>query len=214
MPYVSNVTGTWITPEQATSPAYYVEHLRRAVQFEAGVRTLAADPALHFARGRPGHGADLAGAHRTSATTAAAARRVDAARRASPQRRRGHARGGWPVVARRRAARLAGVHAERRRRVPLPTYPFERKRHSVDRAVAGGDRALQRPDRRGPGQQRAQRPISEWFWTRHVAARRRLPRARAGVPWPVRAGWSSTTRPRVSGLGRRLARARASTFCR
>ena len=38
IPYISNVTGTWITAEQATSPTYYADHLRQAVQFEAGVR--------------------------------------------------------------------------------------------------------------------------------------------------------------------------------
>ena len=55
IPYVSNVTGTWITPEQAMSPAYYAEHLRRAVRFEAGVRTLAADPAILFLEVGPGN---------------------------------------------------------------------------------------------------------------------------------------------------------------
>ena len=55
IPYVSNVTGTWITPEQATSPAYYAEHLRRSVQFEAGIRTIAADPAVLFLEVGPGN---------------------------------------------------------------------------------------------------------------------------------------------------------------
>ena len=51
---MSNLTGTWITPQQATSPAYYADHLRRAVQFEAGMRTLAADAALLFVEVGPG----------------------------------------------------------------------------------------------------------------------------------------------------------------
>ena len=55
IPYVSNVTGKWITPEQAMSPAYYAEHLRRAVRFEAGLRTLAADPATLFLEVGPGN---------------------------------------------------------------------------------------------------------------------------------------------------------------
>ena len=55
IPYVSNVTGTWITAEQATSPAYYAQHLRRAVQFEAGIRAIAADPAILFLEVGPGN---------------------------------------------------------------------------------------------------------------------------------------------------------------
>ncbi len=55
IPYVSNVTGTWITAEQATSPAYYAAHLRRPVQFEAGIRTLAVDHGLFFLEVGPGN---------------------------------------------------------------------------------------------------------------------------------------------------------------
>lgn len=38
--YISNVTGTWITPEQATDPDYYCTHLRQPVQFAKGLETL------------------------------------------------------------------------------------------------------------------------------------------------------------------------------
>ncbi|MDK1290492.1 type I polyketide synthase [Pseudoalteromonas umbrosa] len=41
-PFVSNVTGTWITPEQATSTQYWLDHIRQAVNFVDGVKTLAA----------------------------------------------------------------------------------------------------------------------------------------------------------------------------
>ena len=41
-PYVSNLTGTWVTPEQATDPEYWVSHLRQPVRFSAGIRTLLA----------------------------------------------------------------------------------------------------------------------------------------------------------------------------
>ncbi|MTJ47693.1 non-ribosomal peptide synthetase/type I polyketide synthase [Dolichospermum sp. UHCC 0259] len=38
IPFVSNVTGTWITDEDATNPSYYAQHLRQAVRFADGVK--------------------------------------------------------------------------------------------------------------------------------------------------------------------------------
>ncbi len=38
-PYVSNVTGTWVTEQQATDPGYWVQHLRGTVRFADGLRT-------------------------------------------------------------------------------------------------------------------------------------------------------------------------------
>ncbi|MCP5046565.1 MAG: acyltransferase domain-containing protein, partial [bacterium] len=40
IPYVSNVTGLWITVEESTDPGYWTSHLRRTVQFDGGVKTL------------------------------------------------------------------------------------------------------------------------------------------------------------------------------
>jgi acyl transferase domain-containing protein len=40
IPYVSNVSGTWITPEQATDPNYWVQHFRGCVRFADGLQTL------------------------------------------------------------------------------------------------------------------------------------------------------------------------------
>jgi acyl transferase domain-containing protein len=36
-PFISNLTGTWITDEQASSVDYWVEHLRRTVRFADGI---------------------------------------------------------------------------------------------------------------------------------------------------------------------------------
>ncbi|MFM8332067.1 MAG: type I polyketide synthase, partial [Candidatus Methylumidiphilus sp.] len=43
LPFVSNLTGDWISPEQATDPAYWAKHLRHTVEFEADLSTLLAD---------------------------------------------------------------------------------------------------------------------------------------------------------------------------
>ncbi|ELR72269.1 Long-chain-fatty-acid--CoA ligase [Fulvivirga imtechensis AK7] len=40
IPYISNLTGVWITAAQAMDPEYYGKHLRQCVNFESGITTL------------------------------------------------------------------------------------------------------------------------------------------------------------------------------
>ncbi len=47
IPYLSNVTGTWITDEQATEPTYWTNHLRATVRFFQGIEKLLQSP-RHF----------------------------------------------------------------------------------------------------------------------------------------------------------------------
>jgi phthiocerol/phenolphthiocerol synthesis type-I polyketide synthase E len=133
IPYISNVTGTWITPEQATSPTYYAKHLRQPVQFEAGMRSLAAVSGLFFLEIGPGD---------TLTSLARANLARDRAKHATSSL--SHPRKPQPdaQVMLEAAARLwlagatlewSGLHAgSAARRVPLPTYPFERQRYWVD----------------------------------------------------------------------------------
>ena len=53
-PFISNITGTWITPNQATDPQYWADHLRNPVQFEKGIRELVKDPYRVFLEVGPG----------------------------------------------------------------------------------------------------------------------------------------------------------------
>ncbi len=133
LPYVSNVTGTWITTEQATSPAYYARHLRQAVQFADGIRTLASDPNLFYLEVGPGNAlatllhANLAGDHtRLIASSLSHPRRADRDSRsmldAAGRMWVAGVPMAWPEM-------LAGATP---RRIPLPTYPFERKRYMVE----------------------------------------------------------------------------------
>lgn len=190
VPYVSNLSGTWITPQQATSPAYYADHLRRAVQFEAGMRTLAADAALHFVEVGPG--AALTSLARMNLGPDGGRRVVASMRRATDARNDDEA-----LLEAAGRLWLAGstlnwsaLHAERRRRVPLPTYAFERKRHSVDRA----DRPVSAAPSPGPADvgpaTNRPRPVEDWLWIRTWQRAGRLPQrpvpaALAGARWLV-----------------------------
>ncbi|MHC5065580.1 MAG: SDR family NAD(P)-dependent oxidoreductase, partial [Planctomycetota bacterium] len=44
IPIVSNFTGTWMKPEEATDPEYWVRHLRSTIRFADGIGTLLEDP--------------------------------------------------------------------------------------------------------------------------------------------------------------------------
>jgi phthiocerol/phenolphthiocerol synthesis type-I polyketide synthase E len=131
--WVSNLTGTWITPEQATDPAYWASHLRQAVRFADCVATLAAE-----GRGRVfiecGPGRTLSSLVRRQVPGAAA---IHSLRHADDpaddvEVLLGALGRAWAAGA---EVDWRAVHGgEARRRVPLPTYPFERKRFWIDRA--------------------------------------------------------------------------------
>ncbi|MEV5508421.1 type I polyketide synthase [Streptomyces orinoci] len=133
IPYVSNLTGTWITAEQATDPDYWVRHMRGTVRFADGLATLAAfdggDPVLLEC----GPGRTLAGyAAGRAGTPADALTSMRHAKSELPDQQVLLAAVGglWAHGVRDRAA-----DAGRGRRVPLPGYPFARTRHWIDRAA-------------------------------------------------------------------------------
>ncbi|MCP4658618.1 MAG: acyltransferase domain-containing protein, partial [bacterium] len=43
IPFISNLTGTWIRADEATDPSYWVRHLRHTVRFAAGIGELLAE---------------------------------------------------------------------------------------------------------------------------------------------------------------------------
>ncbi|HEX3891038.1 MAG TPA: SDR family NAD(P)-dependent oxidoreductase [Terracidiphilus sp.] len=44
IPYLSNVSGTWIQADEATNPAYWAKHIRQTVQFSTCLATLGQQP--------------------------------------------------------------------------------------------------------------------------------------------------------------------------
>ncbi|MEU3650019.1 SDR family NAD(P)-dependent oxidoreductase [Lentzea sp. NPDC034063] len=149
-PYISNVTGTWVTPAEATSPQYWTRHLRETVRFDDGLQTLwsKCDIALEV-----GPGDTLAALARSNPAKPAAAQVLTSLRR---EREAGHNSrhllasagslwtNGLPVN-----VAVPGTTAETRR-VPLPTYPFQRQEYWVDRVSsarnAGGALSTDGPE--------------------------------------------------------------------
>ncbi|MFA5665299.1 type I polyketide synthase, partial [Castellaniella sp.] len=53
--FISNLTGTWITPEQAVSPDYWARHMLAPVRFAQGLQTLQEKGAPLIIEAGPGH---------------------------------------------------------------------------------------------------------------------------------------------------------------
>jgi amino acid adenylation domain-containing protein len=143
LPFVSNMTGHWILPSEATDPAYWLQHLRETVRFSEGVREISeVDPVFL----EVGPGAVLGGLIRRRTDLASAPRVL----RSLP----GSEKDCCELETLLDAVGslwLMGVSIDwgafnssgRRRRVPLPTYPFERKRYWV--APASRDSSIVEP---------------------------------------------------------------------
>ncbi len=137
IPYLSNLTGTWVEPAEATDPDYWVRHLLGTVRFSDAVGELWEEPGRILLEAGPGPAlGSLALQHPASAgglVLSSLPHELD--RRNDAEHLEDTLGQLW----------LAGVepdwtafHAgERRRRVPLPTYSFERRRYWLPAATAG-----------------------------------------------------------------------------
>ena len=134
IPYVSNLTGDWIKSDQAVDPRYWARHLRETVRFSDGLSRLLEEPEHVFLEIGPGQ---------TLCTLL----------KSHPQRQMDHAgvaslgtvgqSDSQPAMLKALGQLWqAGIEPnwtgfydnEKRRRLKLPTYPFERERCWVDPA--------------------------------------------------------------------------------
>jgi acyl transferase domain-containing protein len=169
LPFVSGVTGTWVTEEEATDPRYWVRHLRQTVRFGQGVRTLLEDPSrvlLEVGPGRTLGPLARMQLERGQPTVVLTSMRA-------PREPGSDVRFALNTLGRLWVAGVTvdwkTLHSgERRRRVVLPTYPFERKRYwlepRAESAAPASDTALAR-----------RKDAADWFylpsWKRTLAPR-------------------------------------------
>jgi phthiocerol/phenolphthiocerol synthesis type-I polyketide synthase E len=199
IPLISDVTGTWLTPEQATDPGYWAEHLCSTVRFGDAVAELWRSPNRALLEMGAGQALSAWALQHPAASRAADPVAVGSLR---------HSLDAQPDLAFLLGTLgklwLAGVRfdarafwaGERRRRVPLPTYPFERRRYWIDpqkpRREAERPREVsleKRPD------------VGDWFYV--PAWRQSLPPSSPDLG-EVPGGWLLFCDE--LGLGERLAR--------
>jgi acyl transferase domain-containing protein/alpha-ketoglutarate-dependent taurine dioxygenase/acyl carrier protein len=158
IPYVSNLTGTWITAEQATDPGYWARHMVQTVRFAAGLHELLGDPARILLEIGPGQ--TLGSFVRQHPDCGPDRVVLGSLRHAS------HREADLPFLL-RSLGRLwlagaevdwIGFHAhERRHRVSLSTYPFERQRFWLEPDAPARSTS---PRPLAPGR----RPAADWLY--------------------------------------------------
>jgi acyl transferase domain-containing protein/thioesterase domain-containing protein len=136
IPFLSNLSGKWITPEQAMMPEYWTKHLRHTVRFSDGVQELLKDSNRVFLEVGPGSTLSTLVRQHLSGT---------GSRVVLGSLRHPHEQESDDAFILNSLGRLwlAGVEVnwpgfyegERRRRIVLPTYAFERRRYWVDPTI-------------------------------------------------------------------------------
>ncbi|MEZ5318103.1 MAG: SDR family NAD(P)-dependent oxidoreductase, partial [Vicinamibacterales bacterium] len=158
--YVSNVSGQWITDAEATSPDYWLRHVRSAVRFADGVRLLLEDADRFLLEVGPGRAlASLARQQAAPAAVTTSMRHADESEADDEVLARATA----TLWRRGVAVNWRATHAgEPRARVPLPTYPFDRQRYWLEPRPGGAFDVATATDAAGPLPKRAD--LAGWFY--------------------------------------------------
>jgi acyl transferase domain-containing protein/thioesterase domain-containing protein len=199
LPIVSNLTGQWLPPARARDPEYWVEHLRNTVLFAANVDTLLESSDRVFLEVGPGN---ILGSFVRQNPKAPAQRVFSSLRHPDDT-------AGDDVYLRTVTARLwaVGVPVKLealwttpRRRVPMPTYPFQHQSYWI----APGTSAVHA----APTDERPMRlaEIDDWFRTPRWVQQGILETRETPATWLV----FQTREPVADGLVERL-RARGDT---
>ncbi len=136
IPIASTLTGTWLTPKQATDPHYWARHLREPVRFSPALRcVLDAHDAAFVEVGPRGTLSTLARQHTRPGRPAPVTipSLMDSPRAEAAAMTLAHGQL-WTLGIELPGA--AATPSDHRHRILLPTYPFERKRHWIEAATA------------------------------------------------------------------------------
>ncbi|MGB3298890.1 MAG: acyltransferase domain-containing protein, partial [Phormidesmis sp.] len=179
IPFISNVTGTWITTQEATSPDYWGAQIRQSVRFSEGITTLSQLANPVFLEIGPGDSLAKLTQQQLSVTESANNSTLTVHSLPHPK---SETTDTLQILSALGQLWCAGVeidwqtvHTEQaRRRIPLPTYPFERKRYWVDldtTALTGRDRP------QSTGHIELKPNLSDWFYS--PSWERKLPKPKA-----------------------------------
>ena len=207
IPIVSTLTGTWMTAEEASDANYWARQLRQTVRFAGGLGEILKEPATVLLEIGPGQTLSAL----ASQQGAPAKDRVVLSSLRHPRDSQSDVAYILNTLARLWTAGVeidwAALHADEpeRRRIPLPTYPFERRRYWIDppdtssegKQIAALKRRNEPADylyvpswkrtvRRAEGQRKQRSPAGSFLQTRVEWA------LRLSNAWRVKGSLSST----------------------
>jgi len=161
LPYISNATGKWITIEEATDPAYWAKHVRGTVRFADGLTQLFEVAGVIFLEVGPGRTL-------SSFVTQHKNKKHGQLNLNLVRHPKENVSDTYFLLSKIGRLWLNGkkidwqgfYSGEKRRRIPLPTYPFQRQRYWFDNAAY--NLGMQLPfeefsPRKNP-------EIAEWFY--------------------------------------------------
>ena len=154
IPFISGVTGTWITEQQATDPAYWARHLREPVQFSAAIRELLNKSNAALIEVGPGNVLSTLARQHVKSRNGSAQEFLIAC--SLPRDSSGQANA-TEILNALGSLWLAGaepdwyaVHSAKQRcRLSLPTYPFERKLYWYEPTAKAEPRSASRESESG-----------------------------------------------------------------
>jgi len=161
IPYISNITGHWIKAEDATDTGYWAKHIRITVRFSKGIETLLEKEHAVFIEVGPGDTLSTFVRHHENRKTSHSV--LHTLRHPKQQ-----IKDDYFFISQMGQLWLYGVKidwsklypGEKRCRIPLPLYPFERKRYWIDgdpvkagKSMTGNSLTGKKPDQ------------ADWFYT-------------------------------------------------
>jgi len=169
IPYISNVSGTWISDKEVTNPVYWQRHLRETVQFAGGIKELTKKGNVIFVEIGPGR--DISAIVARYLENDLGRHVINLVRPSTQQ-----VSDVSYLLNKIGLLWLGGIKiewskfysGEKRYRIPLPTYPFEGQRYWLDgnpfKMAAAA--LTQKP------QPRSAADMSDWFY---IPSWKRLP---------------------------------------
>jgi phthiocerol/phenolphthiocerol synthesis type-I polyketide synthase E len=163
IPWLSNVSGTWITPLEAMSPEYWADQMTSRIRFAENAALLANHGYFLL---EVGPGDALASLVRHHDRSLASASSLGGANRPGDDLRSfvEAAARVWESGSSLRWDRLPGRRGDRPRKIALPTYPFERERYWVERTQGIGTAESQSPDSNVQRDPAKRNDVSSWFY--------------------------------------------------
>lgn len=200
IPYISGITGKWITPGEAADPGYWARHLIETVRFSEGIKELLKQPGAIFVQVGPDRGLPLfVSQHQGIGTGNLALNLVRHEKEEIPDV--------YYLLEKVGQLWLQGVTPdwgsfqaqEKRNRIPLPTYPFARQRCQEEPAAPrAGNNAKPWGSPDNP-----QKEITHWYYIPSWQRAPLPPVKNNKTGYPFAPGWLIFIDN--SGLGSRLA---------